>query len=64
MLRSSDNCNAKDEVVFLKNKTGILSGVSETVDFKEEIDLDTMSTVMFRSTFLEIFLRILELEIK
>ena len=60
ILKSSDKGSAKEEALFLKNKAGIWSGVLETVDFREEIALHTISIVMFRSTISEIFERTLE----
>ena len=46
MLKSSNKGIDKEEVVFVKNKVGIWSGVLKT-DKKEEIILDTISTVIF-----------------
>ena len=62
MLKSSDKGSAEEVVVFLKNNAGICSWVSETDDFKEELTLDTISAVKFRSTNSVKFEMILEQE--
>ena len=62
MLKSSDKGSAEEVVVFLKNNAGICFWVSETDDFKEELTLDTISSVKFRSTNSVKFEMILEQE--